>query len=205
MKTASSQRVRFSGSRIWQRSRWWREIGSNPRGGLAAGPVNPANPTKRRAFRPAFLAMGSALLLLTSCSNPDFAPKSPLVLDFSQGNAPLSAIDQYKIAAAQRVTEVNARQITPGNPQPMLRSVVSLEYWVDRSGNVTQVILYRSNGDREAERIAVASLRRASPLPAPSRALVDSSGRVRAVETWLFNNDGRYQLRSVAAPQIDGQ
>jgi protein TonB len=28
---------------------------------------------------------------------------------------------------------------------------------------------------------------------------------VRAVETWLFNDDGRFQLRSVAAPQIDGQ
>ncbi|VVE02653.1 energy transducer TonB family protein [Pandoraea anhela] len=162
----------------------------------------------RRAHRTAFaggFAFVSCLLMMSGCANPDFEPKKPLVLNFPLGEPPLSGLDQYKIAAAQRVTEVNAREITPGNPQPMLRSVVSLEYWVDRSGNVLRVTLYRSNGDHEAERIAIASLRRASPLPAPSRALVDSSGRVRAVETWLFNNDGRYQLRSVAAPQIDGQ
>ncbi|WP_331692091.1 energy transducer TonB [Pandoraea sputorum] len=144
-------------------------------------------------------------LLVTGCANPDFEPKKPLILNFPTGQAPLTGLDQYKIAAARRIAEVNAREITPGNPQPMLRSVVSLEYWVDRNGNVTGVALYRSNDDHEAERIAIASLRRASPLPAPSRALVDSSGRVRAVETWLFNNDGRFQLRSVAAPQIDGQ
>ena len=144
-------------------------------------------------------------LTLAGCANPDFEPKKPLVLNLTPRQVPHTALDQYKIAAAQRVTDVNARQITPGNPQPMLRSVVSLEYWVDRNGNLTRVALYRSNGDHEAERIAVTSLRRANPLPAPSRALVDSSGRVRAIETWLFNDDGRFQVRSVAAPQIDGQ
>ncbi|AKM32736.3 hypothetical protein AB870_10605 [Pandoraea faecigallinarum] len=153
----------------------------------------------------AAVAALAGVLLVAGCANPDFEPKKPLVLNLPMGQPPLTGLDQYKIAAAQRVTEVNARQITPGNPQPMLRSVVSLEYWVDRNGNVTGVALYRSNGDHEAERIAIASLRWASPLPAPSRALVDSSGRVRAIETWLFNNDGRFQLRSVAAPQIDGQ
>lgn len=153
----------------------------------------------------AIIAGISGVLAIAGCANPDFEPKKPLILNLSPGQPPVTALDQYKIVAAQRVTEVNAKEITPGNPQPMLRSVVSLEYWVDRSGNVTSVALYRSNGDHEAERIAVASLRRASPLPPPSRALVDSSGRVRAIETWLFNNDGRFQLRSVAAPQIDGQ
>ncbi|VVD61135.1 energy transducer TonB [Pandoraea iniqua] len=162
-------------------------------------------PCRRAVGRGLIASVIGSLAMLTGCANPDFAPKSPLILNFTPGNVPLTALEQYKIAAAQRVTEVNAKQITPGNPQPMLRSVVSLEYWVDRNGNITQVLLYRSNGDHEAERIAVASLRRASPLPAPSRALVDSSGRVRAVETWLFNNDGRFQVRSVAAPQVDGQ
>lgn len=152
-----------------------------------------------------WLTVAACALTVTGCANPDFEPRKPLVLDLLHRPAPLTALDQYKVAAAQRVSEVNARQITPGNPQPMLRSVVSLEYWVDRGGNITSVLLYRSNGDREAERIAMASLRRASPLPAPSRALVDSSGRVRAVETWLFNDDGRFQLRSVAAAQVDGE
>ncbi|MDR3398517.1 MAG: energy transducer TonB [Pandoraea sp.] len=165
----------------------------------------PLSRCPRAPYAAAWLTVIASVLVVAGCANPDFEPKKPLILNLTPGQAPTSALDQYKIVAAQRVTQVNAKEITPGNPQPMLRSVVSLEYWVDRSGNVTSVMLYRSNGDREAERIAVASLRRASPLPAPSRALVDSSGRVRAVETWLFNNDGRFQLRSVAAPQIDGE
>lgn len=147
----------------------------------------------------------SVLMLISGCANPDFEVKPPLRLNPISEAAPYSAIDQYKAACAHQITASNAREITPGNPQPMLRSVVSLEYWVDREGNVNNVRLYRSNDDHEAERIAVASLRRAGRLPVPNRALVDSSGRVRIIETWLFNDDGRYQVRSVAALQVDGK
>lgn len=154
---------------------------------------------------PLAAAIGALSLMLGGCANQDFASKPPLRLDLLPAAVPFTALDQYKIEVARRVTESNAREITPGNPQPMLRSVVSLEYWVDRDGKLADVMLYRSNDDHEAERIAVASLRRAAPFPVPSRALVDSSGRVRIVETWLFNDDGRFQVRSVAAPQVDGK
>jgi protein TonB len=28
-------------------------------------------------------------------------------------------------------------------------------------------------------------------------------GRLEISETWLFNNDGRFQLRTIAQPQMD--
>lgn len=138
----------------------------------------------------------AAVLLCAACSlRPATSP-----LGFP--SQPTTALDIYKVSVARRIAEANASRIAPGRPQALLRSVVSVEYWVDRRGNVVASMLLRDNGDRTVDAIALASLKRASPLPPPSRALLNSSGRVRLVETWLFNNDGRFQLRSIAAPQI---
>ena len=54
-----------------------------------------------------------------------------------------------------------------GTPQAMLRSFVLVSFIVDRNGRVVQSSVYRTNGDDEAEATALASLRRAAPLPAP--------------------------------------
>lgn len=136
-------------------------------------------------------------LLLGGCAISEKHP-GPLVL----GAPSNPALESYKVSLAKYITRVDARMITPGRPQALLRSVVTLEYAVDRRGYLTGVRLFRDNGDRAADATALMSLRRASPFPAPSRTLLDSSGHVHIVETWLFNNDGRFQLRSVAAAQI---
>ncbi|VVE48588.1 energy transducer TonB [Pandoraea terrae] len=149
-----------------------------------------------------FAACGLALLL-GACAITEEGPKGPLGIKLPPpAEAPPSALELYKLQLATRITETSGREVNPGRPQALLRSIVALEYWVDREGNISAVRVFRGNGDREAEKVAVTSLRRAGPFPPPNRALVDSSGRVRVVETWLFNNDGRFQLRSVASPQI---
>jgi len=43
-------------------------------------------------------------------------------------------------------------------------------------------------------------LRSTAPFPKPPAALL-SGGRVELSETWLFNNNGRFQLRTIAQPQ----
>lgn len=138
-------------------------------------------------------------MLAAGCALPPSLP--PLGVTPPQNNVN-TAMKMYKVAAAKRITEANAASITPGRPQALLRAVVSVEYWIDRQGNVVGAAIFRDNGDRAADTTALASLKRASPFPAPTGVLLDSSGRVRIIETWLFNNDGRFQLRSVAAPQI---
>jgi protein TonB len=60
----------------------------------------------------------------------------------------------------------------------------------------------RSNRDGETEKTALASLRKAAPLPKPPALLVPR-GRVELHETWLFNDDGRFQIRSTAQEQVN--
>ena len=83
----------------------------------------------------------------------------------------------------------------------MLRSLVVVAFTVDRSGKLVRSSVYRTNGDDEAEATALAALRRAAPLPAPPAKLLNGRGEVEMMEDWLFNDDGKFQLREFAAPQ----
>ncbi|RKU01311.1 energy transducer TonB [Burkholderia sp. Nafp2/4-1b] len=109
--------------------------------------------------------------------------------------------DQYRVEVAHCVAEHNPSSVSRGTPQAMLRSLVVVAFTVDSSGRVVNASVYRSNGDSEAEALALASLRRSAPLPAPPSKLLDGNGRVEMMEGWLFNDDGRFQLQSIASAQ----
>lgn len=112
------------------------------------------------------------------------------------------SLDDYKRELALRISQVNSNKVYQGRPQALLRSVVVLRYSIDERGNLVRSEIMRSNRDSETESIALASLRSAAPFPRPASHLV-SSGRLEVSETWLFNNDGRFQLRTIAQPQMD--
>lgn len=112
------------------------------------------------------------------------------------------SIDGYKRDVAYRITQVNSVKVFAGRPQALLRSVVVVKYVVDANGGIVRSEILRSNRDRETEATALASLRKSAPLPKPASHLL-SHGRVEISETWLFNNDGRFQLRTIAEPQMD--
>jgi len=117
-------------------------------------------------------------------------------------NTASMSLDRYKRLLAQRIAEVNPDKIYPGNPQALLRSVVVLKYEVDTSGRLVHSDTLRSNGDTVTVATALTALRRAAPFPPPPNNLL-SHGRTEILETMLFNDDGRFQLRSIAAPQLD--
>ncbi len=146
------------------------------------------------------LAAAATLSLLAGCgtglvpggsSNNNLSP---------QQRQYAATADQYKEAVAEKVMQSN-----PGRAshelQPMLRSVVVVSFTIDRDGRVLHSSVYRTNGDDEVEATAISSLRRATPLPVPPAALLDRAGRVDLMESWLFNTDGRFQLRSLASGQ----
>jgi protein TonB len=84
----------------------------------------------------------------------------------------------------------------------LLRSVVVMKYVVDAQGNLVKSELLRSNHDGETEKTALNTLRNSVPFPRPASHLL-RHGRIEISETWLFNNDGRFQLRTIAEPQMD--
>jgi protein TonB len=112
-----------------------------------------------------------------------------------------TTLEQYKTRVAQRIFERNPSLILKGTPQAMLRSVVVVAFTVDRSGRVIDSSVFRTNGDDEAEATALASLRRASPLPEPPARLLDGKGHLDLFEDWLFNDNGQFQLRTSHSPQ----
>jgi protein TonB len=112
----------------------------------------------------------------------------------------MAATDSYKKELARSIEQANPDQVYATQPQALLRSVVVLEFVIDPNGKLLSSRIRRSNRDKETEALALASLRAAAPFPKPPAGLL-RRGRLELNETWLFNNDGRFQIRSTALVQ----
>jgi protein TonB len=112
---------------------------------------------------------------------------------------PKTPLDAYKRELAQRILAANAAQTFEGKPPDILYAVVVLQFTVDRAGKVTALKTLRSRHPPQ-ERLALASVRAAAPFPAPPASLL-RRGTLEVAETWLFRDDGRFQIRSLAEAQ----
>ncbi|MBY0571225.1 MAG: TonB family protein [Burkholderiaceae bacterium] len=112
-------------------------------------------------------------------------------------------VEAYKAEVAHRISHLHRQQVYSENPQPLLRSVVVVRYSVNADGSLINAQIQRSNKDHETEKTALASLKNSAPFPKPHPQLL-RSGRLEVSETWLFNDDGRFQIRSIALPQRAG-
>ena len=148
-------------------------------------------------------ARGSALTLaiaLAAAGCTITPPDRPLLIT-PPAAVNSATLDQYRMAVARRILDRNPSYVLQGTLQPMLRSLVVVSFIVDRDGQVLQSNVYRTNGDDEAESTALATLRRAAPLPQPPPKLLNARGQVELFEDWLFNDNGKFQLREFASPQ----
>lgn len=120
-------------------------------------------------------------------AGPRLAPRDPV-------------LEQWKRQAAERIHAANATQLFEGRPHHLLQGVIVVDVTVDRSGQVTRSRIVRSPGIARLNNAVQASLKSASPLPAPPAALM-KSGAMTYSETWLFTNDSRWRLRTLTMPQ----
>ncbi|ALP63688.1 MULTISPECIES: energy transducer TonB [Paraburkholderia] len=153
------------------------------------------NPTFRRTAALAFA------LLCAGCNFTVTPPERPAVVTPPPAAINSLTLDQYRSVVAQRIIERNPSYVLRGNPQAMLRSLVVVSFIVDRNGQIVASNVYRTNGDDEAESTALATLRRSAPLPLPPPKLLNAKGQVEMFEDWLFNDNGKFQLRTFASPQ----
>lgn len=147
-----------------------------------------------------------AVLVLAGCSGVPLAPVTPVAAgtglsSSAAGDSGAVTLNAYKRELADHIAQANAAQMFAGQPQALLRSVVVIKYFVDADGRLMRSNILRSNRDRATEMTALAALRKAAPFPRPARQLL-RQGQVEVLETWLFNNDGRFQLRTIALPQM---
>jgi periplasmic protein TonB len=146
-------------------------------------------------------ATAFTLALLCAACNFTITPPSRPTTAVPQAAINSPTLDQYRIAVAQRILDRNPSYILRGTPQAMLRSLVVVSFVVDRNGQIVTSSVYRTNGDDEAESTALSTLRRSAPLPLPPSKLLNGRGQVELFEDWLFNDNGKFQLRTFASPQ----
>jgi hypothetical protein len=115
--------------------------------------------------------------------------------------AQAQSTDQVKAEFARTVYLHSATQVHNEQPQALLRAVVVLRVKLTDQGQWVAEI-FRDNPDQpEMTRAALASV---SKLPVPvglsakARQLLQNDG---LVEAWLFQNDGRFALKTLAKPQ----
>jgi protein TonB len=148
-------------------------------------------------------------LLAAACGKPPAPPpeapaappqaQQPRAATASKLPPPKTPLDAYKRELAQRILASNAAQTFEGKPPDILYAVVVLQFTVDRAGKVTALKTLRSRHPPQ-ERLALASVRAAAPFPAPPAALL-RRGTLEVAETWLFREDGKFQIRSLAEAQ----
>lgn len=110
-----------------------------------------------------------------------------------------AGLDDYKTQVAQHVVSSNPDHVYNGTLPPMLPAIVVLEITVDKDGRLADVEVQRAR-DAHAAQIALTSMRRSEPLPPPEK-LAQETGSLKFSETFLFADEDRYQLRSLAGPQ----
>jgi protein TonB len=164
-----------------------------------------------------YAVAASVAVLVAACSlmpggRPDAGPSPALPAPSAAAPAAWSAqpgphiaardptLERWKRQAAERIHAANSTQLFEGQPHHLLQGVIVADVTVDRSGRVTRSKIVRSPGIARLNKVVLASLKTASPLPPPPAALV-KTGSITYSETWLFENDSRWRLRTLAMPQ----
>jgi protein TonB len=116
--------------------------------------------------------------------------------------ASFNSVDDYKLDAAIQIAQFNAAHTFSGRLPPKLKAVVVLRITVDESGRINDVWVQRApEGDVLASNIAMASMHRAGVLPRPLNLAHATDRSLSYSETFLFNADNQFQLRTLAPVQ----
>jgi len=114
--------------------------------------------------------------------------------------APSLTLDAYKTHVARHILARNADRSFSGRLPPILPAIVVVNITVDKDGQLTDVRVQRSR-DPDASRVALASMLHSGPLPPPHGLLAANGNAMTFSETFLFDRDYRFQLRTLAGPQ----
>jgi protein TonB len=161
---------------------------------------------RSKAFYPILLA------LVSGCASPPppvavedrskswVDPGPPPTPTVAPVPPPSLTLDNYKASVARHILERNADRTFSGRLPPMLPAIVVVNITVGREGQLTDVRVQRSR-DPDASRVALASMLRSGPLPRPEGLVAANTEAVTFSETFLFDRDYRFQLRTLAGPQ----
>lgn len=114
--------------------------------------------------------------------------------------AQMNNVDDYKLLVAAHILKTNSAATFSGRLPPMLPAIVVVEIRIGHDGEVEHARVVRSR-DKEASRLALEAVRLAAPYPRPGHLLHRQHKSLDFAETFLFNKEYQFQLRTLAGPQ----
>lgn len=120
------------------------------------------------------------------------------------GGAWGQSVDQLRGLFARTVYQHAGTQVHDERPQPLLRAVVVLRVRLDENDR-WQAEVFRDNPNQPA--MTRAALESVARLPVPADLTPQARAALRGeglIEAWLFQNDGRFALKTLAKPQRGG-
>lgn len=110
----------------------------------------------------------------------------------------------YQREIAGLLHAANPGMVYAGPPPNPLRAVVVMRAEIDALGDTRRLDLYRAPGYAPwLEELVAQTVRQAEPFPRPSLKLLDGARSVSFTETWLFDYEGRFRLRTLSQRQAE--
>jgi hypothetical protein len=157
-------------------------------------PEAQAQPMKRRTL---LLWLGLWPAAQAFAQRPFIRPPEP---QRSGQTAPSAAASEqdYRKDAARHLYALYPDKVLKGMVRANVYAIMVTETTVDAQGKVLNVRVLRQPAEaHEVTPWVVALIRRASPLPAPLQLK-----RARYVETWLVDQSGQFQVRTLTEGQL---
>ena len=111
------------------------------------------------------------------------------------------SLDQVRQGFAHMVYEDSAPDINLAAPQPLLRAVVVLRVKLDALDHWRAEVMRENDVEPGLTRKAIASVEHLARTLEVSAPMSEQLHREGFVEVWLFQNDGRFALKTLALPQ----
>lgn len=157
------------------------------------------------------LAALCAVLAGCATPGPQSVPSAPVAKAYHsmpEASLPLArpsdaaTLLEYQREVARALHAANPGMVFEGPPPNPLRAVIVMRAEVNAIGGMRRLELYRAPWHYPwLEALARESVRQAEPLPRPSMKLMNGARSVTFMETWLFDYQGRFRLRTLSLPQ----
>jgi len=161
---------------------------------------------------PAFQALLPVLAILSACTTSLPLDSTGRVAkqfhSMPEASLPLppaskaSSLVEYQTEVAGLLHAANRGMVFEGPPPNPVRAVIVMRTEIDALGEARRFDLLRAPWhDPWLGMLVEQTMRNAEPFPRPSMKLLNGGTSVVFTETWLFDYQGRFRLRSLSEAQ----
>jgi hypothetical protein len=158
-------------------------------------------------------ALAMLLALLSACTTVEYDASGRVRKQYHsmpEASLPLppvstaTSLADYQLEVAGLLHEANRGMVFQGPPPNPVRAVIVMRTEIDVLGEARRFDVLRAPWhDPWLETLVEQTMRNAEPFPRPSMKLLRGGTSVTFTETWLFDYQGRFRLRSLSGPQAD--